>query len=161
MQITVTISSEEFERLQASIHGKFGDKVAWVQGKMAERYWLLVQNNLGPTGEARPNVWPPLSNSPAGKAYQRKVGRSYATLLETGALAAAIKLDRENATVSVNSNDCEYALAHQYGYPKGNLPARGYFPFDESGQPTMYAQAAVEEAAAEAVKQMLTGGFKL
>ena len=121
-----------------------------IQSAMARAYVDVVAGNLGNSGVDRPSIWPPLS-----ERYAKKMGRTYATLYVTGALAGAIKVDdssEEQSTVSVSDDDCPYAVAHQYGYPPRNLPARPYFPFDpQTGETTSFTLDLVQQAAQDAL----------
>ena len=126
-----------------------------VQGAGAEAYFTIVRGNFGDTGIDRPTSWLPLS-----WAYAQQVKRAHATLFVTGRLENAVKFDNSNpqeGVVSVSDSDCPYALAHQYGYPPKNLPARPYFPFSpETGETTPFAlasvAAAMEQELAEALR---------
>ena len=127
-----------------------------MQAAMAAAYVDVVAGNLGATGVDRPFAWAPLS-----PAYARKMGRTYATLYVTGALAQAVKVDNslaQHSTVSVSDDDCAYACAHQYGYPPHNLPARPYFPFDPTtGETTPFTLDLVQQAAQDALDQHFAG----
>lgn len=122
-----------------------------MQAAMAAAYVDVVASNLGNSGVDRPFAWAPLSG-----AYAKKVGRAYATLYVTGALAQAVKVDNslaQHSTVSVSDDDCPYALAHQFGYPPRNLPARPYFPFDpQTGETTPFTLDLVRQAAEAALE---------
>ena len=132
-----------------------------MQAAMAEQYRDIVIGNLGPSGIDRPFAWAPLSNR-APYFYAQTVGRSYATLYETGKLASSIRMDNSSAqaaTVSVSEDDCSYAVMHQFGYPPKNLPARPYFPFDpQTGETTAFTLNAVKEAAEQSLAESLKAG---
>jgi phage gpG-like protein len=125
-----------------------------MQAAMAAAYVDVIAGNLGDSGVDRPFAWPPLS-----PAYAKKVGRSHATLYVTGELARAVKTDNSlgnHSTVSVSDDDCPYAVAHQYGYPPRNLPARPYFPFDpQTGETTPFTLELVQQAAEAALETHL------
>jgi phage gpG-like protein len=97
-----------------------------VHKAMAEQFQQCTFDNFGASGSFRPHSWAALSLN-----YARRVKRSYATLFVSGKLKGAIKAkaNSERGRVSVSKSDCEYALAHQFGNPKGNLPDRPYFRF--------------------------------
>lgn len=101
-----------------------------VHAAMAGQFYQCVLDNFGASGSFRIHQWAQLS-----PAYARKVRRDYATLNVTGKLRSAIKKSSSeiNGRVSVSKGECEYSLAHQFGYPKNNLPARPYFPIYTDG----------------------------
>lgn len=106
--------------------------------------------NFGASGVDRPWAWAPLS-----PAYAKKVGRSYATLVVTGALRNSVKKTegQDCAVVSMSDSDVPYATRHHRG--SGNLPARRVFPLNEDGSPTAGVQEAVAAAAQKAVLGVL------
>lgn len=129
-----------------------------MQAAMAAAYVDVVASNLGDFGVDRPTPWDPLKES-TRKAYLRMkppITRSHATLHLTGALARAVKVDNslaQHSTVSVSDDDCPYAVAHQFGYPPRNLPARPYFPFDpQTGETTPFTLELVQQAAEAALE---------
>jgi phage gpG-like protein len=162
--IEATIDQSELDNCADEIAAQIRAAVPAVQAAMAEMYRDIVIGNLGPSGVDRPITWEPLSNrSAVGRAYIQKVGRTYATLYETGKLASAIRMDNssvEQSTVSVSDEDCEYAVKHQYGFPPQNLPARPYFPFDPmTGETTPYTLAAMQQVAQETLNKELEAGL--
>jgi phage gpG-like protein len=114
------------------------------QNAMADIFHQITLSNFGMQGMDRPSEWADLS-----PAYAKKVHREAATLNVSGALHSAIKVAyaEDASTVSVSSDDIPYALAHQFGNPKGNLPARPYFPIDANGQVTQYTREQVLDIA--------------
>ena len=114
------------------------------QNAMADIFHQITLSNFGMQGMDRPSEWADLS-----PAYAKKVHREAATLNVSGALIGAIKVAyaEDASTVSVSSDDIPYALAHQFGNPKGNLPARPYFPIDVNGQVTQYTREQVLDIA--------------
>ncbi|RCJ20144.1 hypothetical protein A6S26_05330 [Nostoc sp. ATCC 43529] len=72
-------------------------------------------------GERDPDgvAWDPLS------AAYRKRKRGTKILTESGRLRASITYRADGTQVVVGCN-VKYARAHQYGYPKRNLPARPF-----------------------------------
>ena len=160
MIIEAYIDESELARCESEIAEQIRAAVPVVQAAMAEMYRDIVIGNLGPSGVDRPITWEPLSNrSTVGRAYIKQVGRSYATLYETGKLASAIRMDNssvEQSTVSVSDEDCEYAVKHQYGFPPQNLPARPYFPFDpQTVETTPYTLDAMRQVAEETLAKEL------
>lgn len=127
-----------------------------VQQGMAEQFRDIVMSNFGPTGVDRPYVWPPLSDrSEIGRAYIRQVGRSYATLFESGLMASAVRTTDElfESTVSLSDQDCPYASKHHWGAP--GLPMRRVFPILTGGQVTPYTIKACLDAAQQIVSEVL------
>jgi phage gpG-like protein len=126
------------------------------QSAMARAFCQTAQNNLGePPGEDRPTVWPDLSSSERGLKYQKRVGRSIATLYETGALSESIVVDEsaqpESASVVCES---EYGYAHQFGDSNTFLPARPFFPM-VGDEVTAYTSEKCLEAASEELNFIL------
>ena len=150
----IEFPASEQEKLSAQLVGKFASIRNGVQLKMAERMKKITQDNLGIFGVDRPIEWAELSPS-----YARKVGRTYATLLVTGKLRDAIKVDTANGAegvkVAASNDDVPYARAHQLGYPPNNLPARPYFPMDRSGTVIESARLEIEQVAREALAEAL------
>lgn len=151
-QIDMTLDQGSMTAWQRFILQKFDQARTPVQGAMAEKFFEIVRMNFGDFGFDRPIEWAPLSPD-----YARRVGREHATLLVSGRLAGAVKLDvtEERGRVSVSDQDVPYALAHQYGSDRRNLPARPYFPIDENGNPMPKTLELVNEAAREALAQSI------
>ena len=129
-----------------------------VQQGMAEQLRDIVMSNFGPTGIDRPAPWPPLSDrSEVGRAYIRKVGRTYATLYETGAMAGAVRQTDElfASTVSLSDTDCAYATRHHEGSEL--LPRRRVFPILDDNSITEKSKAMVIDAAAQVLQEALHG----
>ena len=160
--MTATISSSAFEAFASDLIARFESVKQPVQAEMAHTFWDIVQSNLGEFGIDRPHTWPPLSNrSSVGRAYIRKVGRTFATLLETGALSQAIKWDgtqSDKATVSVSDSDCPYATRHQFGAPEHALPERPYFPI-VGDEVLPFTMDQVLESAANELDRALKGAL--
>jgi len=125
------------------------------QSAMATAFKITAQNNLGTEGEDRPFPWKDLSNSPRGKKYQKQVGRSIATLYETGALSESIHVD-ESAQPEMASVVCEseYGYDQQFGNADTNLPARPFFPM-VNDEVTEYTSAKCLEAAQDRLETIL------
>jgi len=125
------------------------------QSAMATAFKITAQNNLGTEGEDRPFPWPDLSNSPSGKKYQKQVGRSIATLYETGALHDSIVVDE-----SMQPEACAVVCESEYGYAQQNgdeatfLPARPFFPI-VGDELTPYTEAKCLEAAQDRLETIL------
>ena len=158
MTATATITATAAADFEKQIEAKINAIRRPVQAAMAHMFYDVVVGNLGDSGVDRPTVWPQLSDRSAiGRAYIRKVGRRHATLLETGALQSAIKMDgtqEESGTVSISDSDCHYATRHQFGDPGRGLPSRPYFPIRD-GEVTEKTTTLVNEAAREALKELL------
>lgn len=119
---------------------------------MGSRLHELVLANFGIAGVDRPADWAPLSPD-----YARKVGRQIATLHVSGALKDAVKVggsEGDSITVSVSDSDVPYATVHQHG-GGNNIPARPYFPVDESGEVMPYTAGEVRAAGVAALKEAL------
>jgi phage gpG-like protein len=150
--MTFTLQLESADLLPDSL---LEEIKAGCQLAMATAFKITAQNNLGEEGEDRPTVWRDLSNSPRGKKYQKMVGRSIATLYETGALHDSIAVDEsmqpEACAVVCNS---EYGYDHQFGDASRGLPSRPFFPMigDEL---TPYTEAKCIEAAQDRLATIL------
>ena len=154
MIIEATIDPNEVAALSREMQDELQFAAMSMQAAMAAAYADVIAGNLGDRGVDRPFPWAPLS-----PGYARKVGRSHATLYVTGEMARAVKVDDslgDHSTVSMDSNDCPYGVAHQYGYPPRNLPARPYFPFDPTtGRTTPFTLELVQQAAEAALETHL------
>jgi len=154
MQIEVHIDQADIDQMSDEVAAEVAAAKQAAQGAGAEAYFAIVRGNFGDTGVDRALSWAPLS-----WAYATQVGRKHATLFVTGKLESAVKFDNSNpeeGVVSISDNDCPYALAHQYGYPPKNLPARPYFPFNPySGETTPFALSAVGEAMERTLAEVL------
>ncbi len=118
---------------------------------MANTMYEIVIGTLGKGGRNRPMPWAPLSRN-----YARRVGRPYATLVLTGRLLSSItkEIRQESSKVFIRKSDVPYALAHQYGNPGHNLPARPYFPI-LNGRLTSYAERQVSVTAQRTLWKLL------
>lgn len=125
LNANVTLSSLQTAKLGAMIAKRITRIQEPVNRAMAIQFRQCVYDNFGSSGAFRPHQWAMLS-----PAYARKVKRTYATLFVTGRLKSSIKAGAtlERGRVSISNADAPYALAHQFGYPEGNLPDRPYFP---------------------------------
>lgn len=85
--------------------------------------------NFGAAGQARPSDWPALR---FGYAQEKHGGDQTPTLILTGALRDGFvhEVTDKYATLT---NTVEYADDHQFGVTYKKLPARPYYPVDESG----------------------------
>jgi phage gpG-like protein len=159
IEVELEVDQSEVSLLASSLEAAVEEARPAVQSAMAEAYYDVVYGNIGEAGVDRPIFWPPLS-----KRYADKMSRSHATLFVNGQLLNAIKLDNssdEQSTVSVSDQDCPYAVAHQYGYPPRNLPARPYFPFDpQTGETTAFTMALVQAAAEFALSVTMRENFR-
>ncbi len=154
MMIEATMDQSEVNALSEHVQDQIEFAAMRVQAAMAAAYVDVIASNLGPWGIDRPFPWEPLS-----PGYAKKVGRKFATLYDTGAMARAVKTDNSKAyasEVSISDGDVPYATAHQYGYPPNNLPARPYFPFNpQTGETTPFTLELVRQAAEDELASTL------
>lgn len=145
MQITATINASE---LEAAVERRIEGLPHRLMAAMAEQCRDIVMSNFGPTGVDRPYPWAPLSNR-APYFYAQQVGRPFATLYETGAMAGAVRTTNEldHSRVSLSDSDCPYATKHHFGDFSHNLPIRRVFPLTMDDQVTEYTKDAVLAAA--------------
>lgn len=144
----IEVPDSELLKMATYLYNNFKTAQPLVEESMAIAYKDLVISNFGDFGIDRPTVWAPLS-----KRYARKVNRSHATLHVSGALMGAV--NQKDNVVSVSDASVPYAVVHQFG-GGNNIPARPYFPFDENGQPTVFAQQYMQETAQEALNQLIS-----
>ncbi len=85
--------------------------------------------NFGATGLARPEEWSSLTSSYAREFHD---GNTTPTLILSGELLNGFvhEVTSEYATLT---NTVTYATDHQFGVAYRNLPARPFYPVDESG----------------------------
>lgn len=76
--------------------------------------------------EGRPLPWPPLS-----PAYLRRKSAGLKILQLSGRLRRSIRVRLEGNAI-VASTDLPYAAAHQFGFPRRNLPARPFLVLTDS-----------------------------
>lgn len=145
MRTTVTMNEVKLVR---DIMGDARALRADLEKAMAHRFWEMTLSNFGIAGADRPRYWPPLS-----PAYAKKVGREVATLYVSGRLKGAVH--QEGNTVSVSNADAPYALAHQFGSRKANLPARPYFPIKPNGDCMDFTYSQVVEAGQQELDKFL------
>lgn len=152
MDFNVYIEEPNFDNLESSLRKDIERVRVGVEQAMAERFFEIVRSNFGPSGVDRPQDWNPLS-----PPYAKKVRRDYATLFVTGRLEAGVKMETtpEFSRVFISDSDVSYASAQQWGEGEHNLPARPYFPIDQSGNLTPFSQAEVEMAARDAMARLL------
>jgi len=164
MTYDLTITDNALSEFKDALAARFEEVREPVQRAMASMFYAIVQSNFGDFGMDRPITWAPLS-----AAYSKKMGRANATLFVTGALQSAIKLEssQECGKVSVSDEDVPYALIHQFGSAPGvignvksgghTMPARPYFPMDESGEITQFTRDRVDEAARDELQRLIGG----
>lgn len=129
------------EELKSKID-EHGRKVLLSQ--LIGRFQQIAIWTFGEDGENRPSVWPTLKR---GYANEYHGGDDTPTLLlsdEKHSLASSgphlidsfqISLSSEQASIT---NISPYADVHQFGL--GAVPARPFYPLDEDGQLTPYAE---------------------
>lgn len=127
-----------------------------IQNSMAIPLADIVWNNFGYSGQDRPVPWPALST---GYAKEFHSGDITPTLVLSGALQEATKIDPSNGEYARVFNDSEYAPLHQWGVP-GKLHARPFFPLygDENYSVlTPFAEAEVVSAATAEIERIVSG----
>ena len=90
-------------------------------------YDVTVLNFTEPSG--RPVDWQDLSPL---YAMAEHGGDTTPTLILTGAMRAGFEVEFD-ANSGALTNSVEYTDEHQFGEPGRNLPARPFYPVDESG----------------------------
>ncbi len=159
MTITAIISQSDLAAFEQATEAQIMAAKVKAEDAMMEAFYGAVEANFGAGGLDRPWEWAPLSDrSPRGRAYILKVGRSYATLYVTGALAASIKKtpsSGDGASVSMDNSEVSYATRHHTGDSENSLPARRVFPIDINGECLPYTEAVVLNAAREAFMDAL------
>ncbi|MDE2097601.1 MAG: hypothetical protein KGL39_10170 [Patescibacteria group bacterium] len=129
---------------------------AQCQNAAANRFKDIAVNNLGYTGEARPEDWQILSYEYAKEFHD---GNRIPTLILSGQMQESIKVDESNqpafAEVVALS---EYAYEQQHGNEENNLPPRPFFPMygrDDRAVATEYAESQCLAAAQEHLDSIL------
>ena len=153
--VNLSIQFDE-TKFAAEITAKLAGVKVPVQMAMGEQMRDIVMSNFGATGVDRPEPWPPLSDrSEVGRAYIRKVGRSYATLYESGFMAGCVRNTDEldGSKVSLSDSDVPYASKHHFG--THNMPQRRVFPIHRDGNMTDYSKEAVIDAAKQQLAESL------
>lgn len=90
-----------------------------------------TRNNFGGGSQYRDKNWSPLS-----KAYAKKVGHYNATDERTGQLKNSILLGRPRSNFIEIYTRNKYAAAIAFGDKKKKLPARNFWPVQNSGNPS-------------------------
>jgi len=107
--------------------------------------------NFGNEGLARPQPWQDLTER---YAREKKQGDRTPNLILTGALKSGFVHEVSGDSASI-TNMVEYADQHQFGAAYKNLPARPYYPVDESGlNLTPYAEGRQMEIVQEHFKAL-------
>lgn len=96
-------------------------------GVMAAKFKQITIENFGYSGKARSQEWKALSKTKSGKKYQRKVGRSVATLEYDEDLFRSFRVSVMPDYSEVSSTS-DYAATHQFGDEDRNIPARPFAP---------------------------------
>lgn len=153
MNITLQVEAASLNSARVAIASRVESVRLPVHQSMAAMFYAVVLSNFGPTGFDRPWEWAPLSES-----YAKRVGRTFATLYVTGALRSTIAAtaDENAGLVSMGkTGQVPYSLAHHYGNPAGNLPARRVFPLQLDGTVTDTTKMLVLQEAITKVREML------
>jgi len=130
--------------------------MARIQNNMAIPLADIIFNNFGYSGQDRPVEWPALSKSYA-KSYHG--GDQTPTLILSGDLQSATKIDPSNGEYARVYNDNEYAADHQWGIP-GKLHARPFFPLygdENDAQLTPFTESEIMSAANMEIEAILAG----
>lgn len=93
----------------------------------------------------RPAAWP-----------ERKDDKPHPLLQKSKMLIQSLVVAAESNGAVIGS-DRPYAAVHQLGSAKKNIPARPFFPFDESGGMTPQASRLVDAALRAKVAELLGG----
>jgi len=124
-----------------------------VQNAMANRFATVVDNNFGDSGEDRPGVWPILTKR---YADEYKGTDRTPNLQLMGDLQSSIEIDEMNPDESSVFTNNPYAMDHQMGVAKRNLPARPFFPISEDGVVTDYTTEQCLRAAEIEINRILS-----
>lgn len=152
MNFTSTIKEDTASpMLEAMASGIEGEGRMRLQLAGANRFADIVRNNFGFSGENRPAPWPDLSPRYANRYHG---GVTIPTLILSGDLEKSIEVQSQPEFEEVFTEN-EYALAHQEGNGAG-LPARPFFPMDEAGNATPYAESEVMAAIESELERWLS-----
>lgn len=131
-----------------------------VLGVIAAKFKTITIENFGYSGIARTEEWSSLSNFPAGRKYQRKVGRSVATLEYSEDLFRSFRIDVFPDCADFYSIS-DYAGTHQYGDESRNIPARPFAPtIGVPGNEVVndYANVEIINAVNQELQRLFDGG---
>jgi len=104
--------------------------------KMINDLRYVTQMNFGYAGLARPDTWQMLSPN---YAWEKKNGNRVPNLILKGDLIKGFRTTFDSNSASL-TNVVEYADAHQFGQAYSNLPARPFYPINEGGSLTDFAE---------------------
>lgn len=117
---------------------------------LGAKFKYLTVQNFGFTGTDRTSPWAPLT-----KPYAKRVKRTVATLDLTGRLFRSLRVSPPEGNSITVSSDTAYDAAHQYGNPKGNLPARPFFPVLPNGEAMPRTQRILENTASLEIQKLI------
>jgi phage gpG-like protein len=111
--------------------------------QMINEIRFITQQNFGASGIDRPQPWQILS---LNYAWEKKKGDRTPTLMLKGDLIRGFRtaITDNSATLT---NVVPYAEQHEHGEPWKNLPKRMYYPINEDGSLTPFAEKSLEEVA--------------
>ncbi len=124
IKIDASAAVKTLRRLGAELANKTRDNTPLMR-RISE---AMLQSTLANFAAGGRPKWRPLKESTRrGKRRGRGGVRGSTRILrDTGALISSIKARAERGTAIVET-DVRYAPAHQFGSPRGNLPARPFF----------------------------------
>jgi|HubBroStandDraft_5_1064220.scaffolds.fasta_scaffold122510_2 hypothetical protein len=131
MNVSVEIRRNEVSpSLKLIINALSNNNTKSMLSVAGREFLSMTRQNFGKSGNYRTDSWPSLSRN-----YARRIHTSTATLLRTGELLASIKLGPVlNNGISIYTKD-RRAAALAFGYKPNNLPARNFWPMENTKNP--------------------------
>lgn len=142
MQVTQDDWSPLFHSLKAKVSADARRELLF---KMINEIRYITQMNFGASGIDRPQPWQILSPS---YAWEKKKGDRTPTLMLRGDLIRGFRTSiQENSAMLTNV--VPYAHEHEDGAEWKNLPKRMYYPINDDGTLTPFAESRLDEIAAK------------
>ena len=88
-----------------------------------QEFLRQIRSNLSTNTKYKEKQWPPLSPK-----YAKRVGRSQATLKQSGALYRSIQMNSPRKNWVEIYTKSPYAATHFMGDKRRNIPQRNFFP---------------------------------
>ena len=138
MQVTRDDWSPLFQSLKEKVSADARRELLF---RMINEIRFITQQNFGASGIDRPMPWQILS---PGYAWEKKKGDRTPTLMLKGDLIRGFRTTVGDNSASL-TNVSPYADEHQFGVGYKNLPARPFYPINEDGSLTPFAEKSLAE----------------
>lgn len=138
MQVTQDDWSPLFSSLKEKVSADARRELLF---RMINEIRFITQQNFGASGIDRPMPWQILS---PGYAWEKKKGDRTPTLMLKGDLIRGFRTTVGDNSASL-TNVVPYAHEHEDGAEWKNLPKRMYYPINEDGSLTPFAEKSLAE----------------